>query len=151
MLEIFSAQYQFNQQVILRGIKDISQEESLWNPPTGGNCINFIVGHIIASRANLLALLGADTFWTKEKCLPYIQGAAAVVTESAYFIRDLEAAIIDIMPQLEHAVASSDLTRLDSDGDSHRDTVATSICHEAYHAGQIHLVRRLLGRARSFG
>jgi uncharacterized damage-inducible protein DinB len=151
MLNIFSAQYRFNQHVILAGISDLTQVESLWTPASGGNCLNFVAGHIVVSRANLLALLQFDSYWSKQKCLPYIRGAASLEAAAALDISEIVQATREIMPRLEAALAAADLSVLDTDGDPLWASVATFIAHEAYHAGQLHLLRRMLGRARSFG
>lgn len=147
----FAIQFRFNQLVILKGIEDLSHEECLWSPPQGGNCINFLVGHILASRANLLALLKVAPFWSKEKCLPYVSGANPVAARSALDIRELEQAVVDSLPLLQSALETVDLEQLDPEQSPLWVEASTFVTHEAYHAGQIHLVRRLLGRERCFG
>ena len=49
--------------VMLRSLKcrrGLSHEESLIQLPFRSNCLNWVVGHLVANRCNILALLGAD-------------------------------------------------------------------------------------------
>ena len=44
-------------------LKSVTHEESLVQPPYHGNCLNWILGHLNSSRANLLKLAGLPAPW----------------------------------------------------------------------------------------
>lgn len=49
--------------VIRRQTAGLTHEDSLLQPSHGGNCLNWVVGHITIARANILALLGEQPAW----------------------------------------------------------------------------------------
>lgn len=138
---------------------DLDQEESLFQPPEGANCINWIVGHIVTSRNELLELLGRPPIWDAELRARYGQGSPPV-TEAGPGVADIGKLVADYdatqEPILEAlaAITAEELAvkvpwfggELDKSG-----AIAGFLFHEAYHVGQTGLVRRLLGRASAVG
>ena len=52
---------------------DLTQSESLFQPPTGGNCVNWVLGHIVASRSRVHALVGIDAAVTVEQATELLE------------------------------------------------------------------------------
>ena len=49
---------------ILKGqTADLTQDDSLFQPPGGGNCANWLVGHVVTSRNQMLEMLGRPPIW----------------------------------------------------------------------------------------
>ena len=53
----------YNQGVLKINLEGLSQEDSLIAPSRGGNCINWVVGHVVTARNSMLKLLGKDPIW----------------------------------------------------------------------------------------
>lgn len=140
--------FSLNHQVIKTNTEGLSHEDSLRYPEPGGNCLNWVVGHIVAARNSILELLGAERIWTKEESAPYARGTkpipAADARPLAAILADLDRSQERLSSWLERA-STEDLER--AAGDS---TVGEKLAflqfHETYHAGQTGLLRRLLGR-----
>ena len=49
-----------NNRVININLEGITQEESLLSPEPGGNCINWVLGHMLISRDDINKILGID-------------------------------------------------------------------------------------------
>lgn len=145
---------------ILKGqTGDLTQEESLFQPPEGGNCINWLLGHIVTSRNQMLELLDRPPIWGQEKRVRYAQGSPPItvagigVLEIARLLEDYEATQRPILEALA-AISDEELAtrvpwfggELDKSG-----VLGGFLFHEAYHLGQAGLVRRLMGRASAVG
>src|SRR6185369_11938380 len=65
--------------VIQRQIKDITHEQSLMQPPFRGNCMNWVLGHLVMSRQRILIMTNQPTVWTQEQCNRYERGSEPIV------------------------------------------------------------------------
>ncbi len=61
-----------NYQVLKKNLDGVTHEESLIQPEGGGNCLNWVLGHIVATRDNAIRLLNQEPVWNSElsRCLP---------------------------------------------------------------------------------
>ena len=138
---------------------DLTQEESLFQPPAGGNCINWLLGHIVTSRNQMLELLGRPPIWGKEERARYAQGSPPItspgpeVLEISRLLEDYEATQGPILEAVA-TISDEELAvkvpwfggELDKSG-----VLGGFLFHEAYHLGQAGLVRRLLGKTSAVG
>ena len=53
--------YEFSYGAIKRNLEDVTNEESLVQPPGAGNCLNWVLGHIVAARNTALKLAGGSS------------------------------------------------------------------------------------------
>lgn len=145
--------YKRNLIVIKRQIKGLTHEDSLIQPPFRGNCLNFVLGHVAASRQLVLKELGADPLMSEEHINRYTQDADPV-TEKGDDIMTLD----EIMEIMDHSqkVLSENLLKLTPEdlnkeiGDGERKTtlgrrIEFLSWHEAYHTGQTEYLRQLAG------
>ncbi len=51
--------YARNVEIIKMQTENLTHEDSLIQLPFRSNCLNWVVGHVLANRCNILALLGA--------------------------------------------------------------------------------------------
>src|ERR1041385_3723648 len=65
--------------VIQRQIKDITHEQSLMQPPFRGNCMNWVLGHLVMSRERILIMIDQPTVWTQEQRNRYERGSEPIV------------------------------------------------------------------------
>jgi hypothetical protein len=126
--------------------QSVTHVESVWQPPFGGNSINWVMGHLVVSRCNFLMLLDVPSIWTMDQCLRFIPGSSPVTGEvDSVPFESLRSAFSRTQDQLMSALdqASDELL-----GQIKEDrTVAESLVyyqsHEAEHAGQLELLCRL--------
>ena len=146
----------FCENVVRKNVGDVTHEESLRAFPASGNGVNWVLGHLVAIRSQLLGAIGGQPVWSAEECEPYDRHA----------------------PPLEHASQAKplaeiwrafDLTQarlLETIGRLTPDDLARPVApevanplvktrgdllgvigfHDAYHAGQTGTLRRLLGK-----
>lgn len=142
----------YNQFVMDKNTAGVTHEESLCGPNGGGNCMNWILGHIVATRNATLSLLGAEPIWDKDVADRYQRGSSPMTKDlNALSIDELKEAATRSHDRIRDALesASDDVfaRKAKPDGD---DTVGDSLIglhfHEAYHAGQLGLLRSMLGK-----
>jgi uncharacterized damage-inducible protein DinB len=145
--------YKRNLIVIKRQLKGLTHADSLIQPPVRGNCLNFVLGHVAASRQSVLKVLGVDSLMGEEHIDRYTREADPV-TEDGDDVMTLDQ-IMDVMDKSQKAIAKhllklseDDLSKKLGDGDE-KTTVGMRIeflsWHEAYHTGQTEYLRQLAG------
>lgn len=141
--------YDYNLKVIEMSLEGITPEESFVQPQPGGNCINWVLGHIVANRNQIMELIGEDPVWRDEMAAIYRRGSTPLAaTRSAIpldgMLNDLRASQEKILKKLPEMPVEN-LEK--SVGDQ---TIYYRLSflqfHETYHAGQLGLLRRLLGK-----
>lgn len=151
--------FQFDQMTLSRLLADVTDEESLREIGPDGKCINWIVGHIIFARGELLNILGSEPDWYKNLMAVYgEQGVGTFTVKAAKPLSDLRSLLdqsLEMLSQTLHKMGAAlnepcdQLPHVSKSG-TVADRVGSFACHEAYHAGQIGLVRRLLGKPGLF-
>jgi hypothetical protein len=135
---------------------DFTHDESLVHPKPAGNCVNWVLGHIVATRNLAMEALGEPPIWTEDEARPYERGARTPLTaDCAHRLEDIMAALdrsqAPLMARLG-ALGDADLGRTVDpagplDASSLGERLASLSFHESYHVGQFALLRRLLGKA----
>ena len=147
--DTLSTLFNINHRVLEVNTAGVSHAESLQHPEPGGNCLNWVLGHIVASRNSILELAGDEPIWSEEEAAPYARGADGLGDPSqarplAEILADLRRAQERLLGRLGQ-MSDADLAVPIKDG-----TVGSQLAflhfHEAYHAGQVGLLRRLLGK-----
>ncbi len=135
--------------VVHRNLSDIGEEESLRPPPGGGNCINWVFGHVVGTRQVVLRLAGAESWWDDERARTYSAGEdASWSPERALSLEALLADYDRSQQLLAGALAGLSGEALAAPGffGTVGDTLAFLQFHEGYHAGQLGILRRVLGK-----
>lgn len=147
---LLSRLFEMNYEALFRNLEGITHEESLVQPLPAGNTINWILGHILGTRNRLHPLLGLDEAWSPELAYRYTgldgagwspQSAVELRTIAAELARSQQA----IMGALDD-MGSQRLATRANDGRTLAELLGFFHFHEAYHTGQIALVRRVVGR-----
>lgn len=147
-----------SQHVTMSNLGGINHEDSVSPPAEGGNCINWVAGHILASRNSILKLLGGRGFLSEEECAPYQRGSKQLQPGDDCVPMDR---LLDGLQQTGNEI----IQRLQGISEEELDkefevpnfpvkfdepTVAAHIFllfyHEGYHTGQLGLGRRVLGK-----
>lgn len=149
--ESLMSAYATNHWLIGRLTEGLSHEDSLVQPPYQGNCLNWVVGHIIAGRHTSLKLLGAQTVWSDEQAGRYKTGSPPVTgDENAIpfdrLLNDLDLSQERIAAALDGI--SPEVLATEGETDRGIKPVAEHLdglhWHETYHTGQLELLRAMV-------
>jgi uncharacterized damage-inducible protein DinB len=145
---------QFNEFTIDRNLEGITEEESLRHPDAGGNCLNWVLGHIVATRHAALRLLGVGGVWSATEIDRYQRGSQPVNTVvEAKSWEELRAAEARTRQMLAEALKDVSRETLDTEVEDKTfgATIGANLLalqwHEGYHAGQLGVLRRVAGKA----
>jgi hypothetical protein len=146
--------FERNIRIIRMQTKGLSQAESLLQMPFRGNCMNWVVGHILANRDSVLKSLG-------EKPLLSDQEAKIYKSESKPIVEDVTG-VIPLENLMERLALGQEriaevLVDIDSEEFSkeiqvgeHKRTLRERVFflyfHETYHVGQTEYLRQLAGK-----
>lgn len=156
LIEMYSLTYG----VIKRRMEGLTHEDSLLQPLIpSANCINWLMGHITATRSNILAKLGLPSVWTYEQARRYIPGSHSVDGEGldALPLDQIVAAYEqsqELLLETLKTLSVDDL--LVPDGEEHSPGLPTIggylafyHFHEGYHLAQIDMLMPVVREARA--
>jgi len=156
LAQTLAVQYAYTAWVFTKTLEGISHAESLTQPAPAGNCLNWVAGHIVATRMGTLELLGENTLWEDHWRERYRRGSDAVRDGGdAADIAEIVRAFGASQDPLMQALPGLKPDRLDapapySPGNDPDETVGSLLAglafHESYHCGQLGVLRRLLGK-----
>ncbi len=141
-----------NTYVVKAQAEGLTHEESLLQHPFG-NCLNWVLGHIVTSRDELLGVLGeppaAGAIVTR-----YKRGSEPISAagEAAVPLADLLTLLDQSQARIEETLSCMDAATLArrSEDDERGRTIGQRAFflyfHETYHVGQTELFRQLAGR-----
>lgn len=150
-------QFRFCEYVMKKVLGGISHEESLLSPEPDVNCINWVIGHVVYTRNRVIGLVGKESLYPDNKFERYKQSSKPIspeekiiqLDESIYAFEKIHTEFMDDLMGLSDDAL--DKMAPSSAGGNDEDTVGSRLaiiaCHEAYHIGQIGLLRRLAGKA----
>lgn len=153
--ELLITQVKFNAYTLKVNADGITHDESLQAPAGGGNCFNWVAGHVVSARNTILKLLGHEPVWSTERAEPYRRGSEPLATADALPLEDIfadcGAAQKTIVAALEalgdDALAAPSPAPVFSDDETLGASLAGLVFHESYHMGQLGLLRRMAGKA----
>src|SRR5262245_47374557 len=91
---LLAAQFELTHRTAHVNLNGVTHEESLVHPAPAGNCMNWVAGHIVATRNLLLHVLGEPPIWPADTARPYERGAASPLrAEGAQRLEDILAAL----------------------------------------------------------
>jgi uncharacterized damage-inducible protein DinB len=134
--------YNLNHGVIHTNLKGISQEESIKPSGDGGTSINWILGHLILTRDSIFQILGVDKMFPENLKPIYSRGTKNVTAENAEKLETL----LQLLDKTQEVLKSEIEMSLDEEK---RKNVAFFGFHESYHAGQLGIMRRVVGKEGS--
>lgn len=146
--ELLNHMLSFNTRVIGVNLEAITHDQALAQPPGGGNCVNWMLGHLVVHRNHMLRALGAEPVWNAEQDARYDRGSDPVTGDDGAATLD---ALRDGMERGRAALADAFAAATPGQLAAAAGTVtlgqrlALMLGHELYHAGQISVVRRYLG------
>jgi uncharacterized damage-inducible protein DinB len=151
----FAIHMQISHAIVTRNASRITHEQSLVRPQPAGNCLNWVLGHLVATRCDLLRALGAEPVWDKSQRAAYERhgppiekGADATPLEEIWKAYNatqerLLAATSKLTPeQLERKAGFSPSN---NPNETIGSLLGTLAFHDAYHTGQTGILRRIAG------
>jgi len=147
--------YQINFNALKMNLDGVTDEDSLTRPQPAGNSINWVVGHILFSRNQILEPLGEEAVVEKSEFSAYARdsepGQHDDMIPLSRLIDDLTRSqniLETALGRLTEEELNSPVSN-DNNGDSKVllvDQLLFLQFHEAYHVGQTGLLRRMTGR-----
>jgi len=140
--ELLIDHYNHNLRVFNLNLEGVSHEESLKSFQTDSNCLNWIVGHITVTRDSILSLLGKEKLCPAEMTEKYKRGSAILDGETAMAFDNLCNMFRNSQQVLTDGISAYDFS---ADFEKAR-RIQFFAFHEAYHCGQLGLLRRFVGK-----
>jgi uncharacterized damage-inducible protein DinB len=147
--------------VVRRSVQDLSQEDSLIQPKAEGNCANWVMGHLLHVYEMVLPALGQQSLNKNGGFERFKRGGEGLKgAEDAIGINELVAAWDEASKRVEAGLEALTAKQLDekapfSPGNNPNETVrsllTTMFFHQAYHTGQLGLLRRMAGKPGAIG
>ena len=142
-LKILKQLYELNYRALTLNLEDVNDEEALILPRLGGNCLNWIVGHILISRDEILRQLGEKSVFPGDEANAYKRGSN---TENIHVLTPLNR-LLEKMAETQKILedALGHLTETETEAEW-IDQLSFLQFHETYHVGQTGLLRRIIGK-----
>jgi uncharacterized damage-inducible protein DinB len=140
---------------VQQNTEGMTQEQSLCAPPAGGNCANWVLGHIVHTRSAIAGLIGGEPFTGDDHEKLYGRGSAPiVVADKAVQTTELLQHYTKSNEQLQAFLAGAtdeDLAQALPEpheilGSTVGEALTAFAFHEAYHSGQLGILRRVMGK-----
>jgi hypothetical protein len=151
--------YEFTFGAIKRNLDGVANEDSLVTPQPGGNCMNWILGHVVAARSMFLNLAGAgmangngdprlDRYRRGSEPLSPADTPLDLATLRG-MLEDSQRQLLPVLAAMTEEALNADipeqLRRPPLMGNVGQ-ALARMNSHESYHNGQLGLLRRLVGK-----
>jgi len=146
----------FHTMLVHRFVDGVSHEESVLPLPFEHNCMNWILGHIIANRSHVLESVGAAHPWQELARSLYHQGTPAITPESPSIrFEELVRYLDESMELLKAALEPCRDEFLDENHSNYRgkktrhEHLSNFHWHESFHLGQLEILRAFVQSKRS--
>jgi hypothetical protein len=146
--------FDFNLRALHLNVEGFTHAESVVEPKPAGNCANWVLGHILANRSYILKLLDETPLWSEADGEPYERERDAEPFDPAT-ARSWESLVADLertQDKIRAGIARITPERLavKKKADDRRilgEQLHFLAFHEGYHAGQLGMLRRLVGKS----
>lgn len=155
-IELLRTQADAIRQIFRMNTEGFTQAESLIQPEIAGNCMNWVVGHLLAVYNQVLPLLGQEPVLPESQLSRYNRGSAPIRDMSeALDINKMLAAWDETCVRIDAGLKTLTREQLDSPAptspmNNPEETIGSLlaiICwHQAYHVGQTGVLRRVVGK-----
>lgn len=142
-------------------VEGVTHEQSLIEPRPAGNCINWVVGHMALEYERILPLLDEQPHLPADALQRYARGSTPLMDPAehaqAWRWEDLLEAWRGTSSRFLSALEALPAERLAEPLDASKpdrtvaDRIGFLLFHQAYHAGQLGLLRRVVGKEGAIG
>jgi uncharacterized damage-inducible protein DinB len=160
-IEVFRHSAAIVHKIVHLNVDDMTQAESLIQPQPVGNCLNWVVGHLVCVYDHLLPVVGETPVMTENALKRYDRGAPPIKDAAeARELSELMAALDRGTERLDAGLANLTSETLDAPApfspsgnpnETVRSLLNTILFHQSYHAGQIGMLRRIAGKKGALG
>ncbi len=160
MRDTIALQLEMAKWALHQNVDGLTHDESLVPPAGGGNCANWVVGHLASTFDRMLEATGGEPTLAAERREPYARGSDPIAMRNAIGFEELLAAFDESHGKLLERLTSLSDEELAapapfsprSDPDETVGSLLTLIAfHQAYHTGQTGILRRVVGRDGAIG
>ncbi len=150
--EMIHGLFKTNHYVVTNQTKGLTHEDSLLQLPFRGNCLNWVLGHCLVSRMDVLKMMGIDGSWTEEERLRYKYDSEPITSADDPAILSFERLMADFETTQEQIaegfaeISDQQLAEKDDNGRSIAEKILFLAWHEGYHLGQTEYLRQLAGK-----
>lgn len=155
-IDLWRRQTQMTAGVVAANLNGLTHQDSLAQPQPGGNRLNWVLGHLLSVYNGLLPLLNQKPVMEDAALKRYARGAPPLQDpEDAIDFQRLLAAWNQALERVDAGLAGLDPERFDQPvansptndpNETVRTLVNTVMFHQAYHAGQTAVLRRIAGK-----
>lgn len=150
LLDNFTGTLESTDFVVQRQTDGLAHADSLVQLPFRGNCMNWVLGHIINARGRMLRLLDEEPIFSETESALYDTGSDAIIEDGNAvpfdrLLMDLRKSTETIKAAIEKA-SQATLLEVMSDQEQTRLNVLLGLAwHETYHSGQFEILRQATG------
>lgn len=149
--EMLARHFELVYDMIERNLDGMTHEQSLVRPTAGGNCANWILGHLVNVHNGLMQVLGEEPVWESDQLAragfdPIESPEGAIEWEPLRdrFLGSRERCLAAVRALTDDALAEE--VPAPFGGTTSRAGLVTTLAfHQTYHAGQLALARRFAG------
>ncbi len=145
--------YKNNHDIIHKQVAGISHAESLIQLPFRGNCMNWVVGHILEVRGEALERMGCPGTMNDTEKKVYGYGSDPITeTAKACDLNAMVTRLDESLPKIINGLDSLMPAELEREVRIWRGPMPLMAAlsfiqwHESYHTGQLELLRQLAGK-----
>ncbi len=146
--------FERNLRILHMQTKGLSHADSLLQLPFRGNCLNWVIGHILVNRENILKTLGEKPLLDEAERAFYTQDSEPIFSDCegslqlSEMLSMLDESQSRIIIGLERLKDQENIEGIQ--GDEDQPTLSKQIFfsyfHETYHVGQTEMLRQLAGK-----
>jgi len=140
-----------------RNFEGLTHEDSLIGGEPAGNCINWVLGHVVAARSAIFKLAGVNDYSRDQRLDRYGRGTEPLGPDETHIeLTVLRTMLDDSQQRLLAVLAGASQEWLDAPipevlrrpplVGNVGNALARLAAHESYHGGQIGLLRRSVGK-----
>jgi len=155
-IEIFRQSARTTHKAVRLNVEGLTHAESLIQPRPAGNCLNWVVGHLLWVYERALPMIGQRSVMAEGALSRYDRGAPPIQDAAeAMEFSELMAAWNEAAARIDSGLTGLTSEMLDSpapfsvSGDPNetmRSLLTHVSFHQAYHAGQTGTLRRIAGK-----
>jgi hypothetical protein len=160
-VDVFRHQLGNTRTVVRLATDGLTQAESLLQPEPHGNCANWVLGHLVSVYNHVLPMLGEEMVLPESRLARYERGTAPDLDATeAVDIAELLAAFDKCCDRIDPGLARlsgetlakpAPLSPTDNPDETIGSLLSTVCWHQAYHVGQLGLLRRIFGKKGAIG
>lgn len=155
-IEVFRLSARTTDKIVRLNVDGFTQAESLIQPRPAGNCLNWVLGHLLCIYNKTLPLVGQKSVMSERELDRYDRGSRPIKDAAeAMELSELVSAWDEAARRIDTGLASLTSETLSApapfspSGDPN-ETISSLLTvisfHQAYHAGQMGILRRIAGK-----